>query len=208
MWQEVLLLGSLVGGWAAITVRELPDYVVAGEPVTLTFVVRQHGVTRLSGLHPSVQARAGAAVLDAVVKPGHDAGEYDATLTPLSAGAWTITIHSGFGTSQVTLLPLRAIAAGAPAPTGVPAPERGRQLFVAKGCVTCHVHRDVEGSGRVAVGPELSDRRLPLDYLKAFLANPGIAPVTGAFRMPNLELKEPEIAALAAFLSAERQALR
>ena len=60
---RVLLLVSLIsaylGGWAAITVEELPDYVVVDRPVTLTFTVRQHGVTRLSGLRPRIEARAG-----------------------------------------------------------------------------------------------------------------------------------------------------
>src|SRR5947199_50889 len=81
-------------------------------------------------------------------------------------------------------------------------------LFVAKGCVTCHVHGDIEGSGTVAVGPELTGRRWPAEYLKLFLANPAIAPRSGTFRMPDLGLKPQEIAALAAFLNAEHQALQ
>ena len=31
------------GGWASITVEDLPDYVVTGQPVKLAFTVRQHG---------------------------------------------------------------------------------------------------------------------------------------------------------------------
>jgi len=53
------LIAAAIGGWAVITVEQLPDYVTAGQPVTLTFTVRQHGVTRLSGLKPSIEARSG-----------------------------------------------------------------------------------------------------------------------------------------------------
>ena len=209
---RVLLLVSLIsaypGGWAAITVEELPDYVVADRPVTLTFTVRQHGVTRLSGLRPRVDARAGGVTAQAVATPGGEAGQYVASLTLPRPGEWTITIYSGFGNSQVTLLPLQAIAPGAQAPSSPPDSERGRRLFVAKGCVTCHVHGDIQGSGTVAIGPNLTERRRPADYLRLFLANPAIAPQSGTFRMPDLGLKPQEIAALAAFLSAERQALQ
>jgi cytochrome c2 len=75
---------------------------------------------------------------------------------------------------------------------------------VAKGCGTCHVHRDVSGSGTVAVGPELTNLRLAPDFLQRFLADPATLGSTN--RMPNLSLKPPEIAALIAFLNAERQA--
>ena len=204
----VWLISAYLGGWAAITVEELPDYVVVDRPVTLTFTVRQHGVTRLSGLRPRIEARAGDVTAQAMATPGTEAGQYVASLTLPRASAWTITIYSGFGNSRVTLPPLLAIAPGAQPPLTPPESERGRRLFVAKGCVTCHVHGDIEGSGTVAVGPELTGRRWPAEYLKLFLANPAIAPRSGTFRMPDLGLKPQEIAALAAFLRAERQALQ
>src|SRR6266550_7817248 len=47
------------GGWAAITLRELPDYLVARQPTQLTFTVRQHGVHPLTGLKPTVEATSG-----------------------------------------------------------------------------------------------------------------------------------------------------
>jgi mono/diheme cytochrome c family protein len=203
------LLGAY-GGWAAITVQDLPDYVVAGQPVTLSFIVRQHGVSKLSGLKPRVEARAtgGGTTAEAAAAPGREAGQYVATLTLPRAGAWRITIHSGFGNSQVTLLPLQAIAAGAAPPAPLADSERGQRLFVAKGCLTCHVHADVEGSGLVAVGPDLTGRRLPADYLRQFLANPAIAARSGAPQMPNLDLKPQEIAALSAFITAERRTVQ
>ena len=198
------LIAAAIGGWAVITVEQLPNYVTAGQPVTLMFTVRQHGVTRLSGLKPSIEARSGDVTTTAAASPGRETGQYVSTLSLPRAGAWTITIHSGFLNRQVTLLPLPAIAPGAATPPPPSEPERGRRLFVAKGCVTCHVHREVAGSGVVAVGPELTNHPLPTDYLKQFLANPAIGPQTGTARMPNLGLEPQEIAALVAFLSAER----
>ena len=39
------------GGWATITVDEFPETVVAARPTTLSFVVRQHGLTLLDKGH-------------------------------------------------------------------------------------------------------------------------------------------------------------
>lgn len=196
------------GGWAVITVEDLPDYVVAQRPVTLAFTVRQHGQTPLTGLRPTIEARAGRVEAEAVGVAGTEDGRYTATLTLPEAGEWIITIHSGFGPSEVTLAPMRAVSAQAAAPAALADAERGRRLFVAKGCVTCHLHGDVPGSGVVNVGPELTTRRFAGEYLRMFLANPAIRPPnpqTGA-RMPNLRLAPREIAALAAFINGEQRA--
>ena len=199
-----LLLLPLVGaygGWAAITVEDLPDYGVAQRPMNLTFTVRQHGVTRLSSLEPRITARTKGAEAAAVATPGNEAGQYTTRLVLPQAGEWTLTIHSGFGPSQVTLVPIQVIESTAQAPQPLPAAERGRRLFVAKGCVTCHLHGDVSGSGVVRVGPELTGKRFPPEYLQRFLADPSIAADN---RMPNLNLKPAEIASLIAFVNAER----
>lgn len=205
----VLPLLAAYGGWAAITVQDLPDYGIARQALPLTFTVRQHGVTPLSRLEPRVEAEAGGVTTTAAVaEPTREAGQYTARLVLPSAGEWNITIHSGFGASQVTLLPLPVVEPGAVAPPAALPAERGRRLFVAKGCVTCHLHGDVSGSGVVSVGPELTGRRWPAEYLQRFLADPSIGPQIGTFRMPNLNLTGPEIAALIAFLDAEPHASR
>src|SRR5882672_7135238 len=203
----VLLAVPLIaayGGWAAITVEDLPEYGVVRQPLNLTFAVRQHGVTKLSNLEPRVEARAAGVTAAAVAEQGKEAGQYSARLVLPQAGEWTITIHSGFMASRVTLVPLQVIEPGGPVPAALAATERGRRLFVAKGCVTCHLHRDVSGSGTVAVGPELTKRPLAAEYLQRFLADPSM--IGSANRMPNLNLKSPEIAALIAFLNTQRQA--
>jgi len=205
MSQVIALLALLMlnfGGWAVITVEDLPDQIAVGQPVTLDFTVRQHGHTLLSNLTPRVMAEAGPDRVSGAVQAGPSTGRYRASLTLPHAGAWIITVYSGFGNSNVTLMPVPAVNPGRAAPE-IAAAERGRRLFVAKGCITCHVHPDVPSSGVVNVGPDLTGRRFTGDYLQRFLADPNIATTRGAggFEMPNLNLAPREIAALAAFIN-------
>jgi mono/diheme cytochrome c family protein len=210
MSQVLALLALLtlnLGGWAVITVEDLPDQIPVGQPVTLEFTVRQHGHTPLSNLNPRLTAVAGQDQVSAAVQPGPSAGRYRASLTLPHAGAWTITVYSGFGNSNVTLMPVPAVSPDRAAPE-IASAERGRRLFVAKGCITCHVHPEVPASGVVNVGPDLTGRRFTGDYLQRFLADPNIATTRGAggFEMPNLNLAPREIAALAAFINGEATA--
>jgi cytochrome c2 len=101
------------------------------------------------------------------------------------------------------------VAAATPAPAAI-APTAaleadvgyGRALFSAKGCATCHRHAAVSGSG---FGPEsdipdLTTFRWTAEYLRTWLKDP--AAVRPNTDMPNLHLKQDEIEALIAFLSA------
>jgi cytochrome c551/c552 len=202
-------IGIAMGGWATLTVEEVPDYVEVGKPLPLTFMVRQHGVTPLNGLHPTIEARSGSHTVRAEAEPAGETGRYSAALTLKEPGEWTITITSGFMNSKLTLLPIRAIAAGSPAPVPLAADERGRRLFISKGCVGCHTRMDVDMGQGATFGPVLTGKRYEATWLRKFLANPAAnATNTGKFRMPNLGLKEGEIALLAAFVNAERSGTR
>ena len=204
-----LLVAASWGGWAVITLDDLPDAVVRGKPVTLTFTVRQHGHTLLDNLRPSIDARAGSDHIRADAVPAGGNGRYSSTLTLPDTGQWRLTINSGFGSNHVDLEPIAVIGAGQSSPAYA-AGERGRRLFVAKGCVTCHLHGDVAGSGVVQVGPALTALRLPADFLQRFLADPSILPAAQQTNggMPNLELKPAEIAALVSFINGEGAATR
>lgn len=198
------LLAFRFGGWAVITVDALPAYLVAGTPTPINFVVRQHGVTPLSMLHPTLVLTSGRTELTTTASPGRLPGQYAATITPPAPGDWTVKIVSGFMNAENTLLPLRAVAAGAPAPRTLADADVGHQLFAAKGCVTCHMRGDVGGK----MGPDLTGRRYVPAVVSSFLADPESSPlskggVPNGVRMPNLGLSSREIGSLVAYLNAE-----
>ena len=194
------------GGWAVVSVKDAPDHFVVDRPATFDFAVRQHGVTPLDGLTPSISARKGVRWVNGTVVPTKAAGVYRATLTVPSTGDWTVTIESGFGPSKGRLLPKRAIAADE-APPVIAETERGRQVFASAGCVTCHVHGGVDMKPLWDMNaPALTNKRFAADYLAKFLADPSIKPMSpGMMQMPNPGLHQPEIASLIAFINNERK---
>jgi cytochrome c2 len=189
------------GGWAVVTMEEVPDYMVAGRPVTVTYSVRQHGVSLTPGLSGHIEARSDSGtIVKAMATAAREPGFYAATLTLPARGAWTLTIVSGFPSSlSAPPVPMRVIAAMDPTPHPADA-DRGARLFAAKGCVTCHSHVAVPAPRGFA--PDLSIPRLAPEFLKAFLADPSIKPRTMPnAEMPDLGLNDREISALVAFLS-------
>ena len=191
------------GGWAVITVKDLPDYVVVGKPVTLTYAVRQHGQQLLGGLDGRLEMRSDARLVRTAATATSETGYYSATFTLPYAGDWTINIVSGFaGGLSSSRIRMQAIESPGRVPL-VSEAERGQRLFTGKGCVTCHVHASV-ASGFVPIGPELTARRYQPEYLKRFLANPTQTPSAKfGSQMPNLDLRDTEITSLVAFINAE-----
>lgn len=215
---SLALLGALLvpvlafrfGGWAVVTVDDMPEYLVAGKPAAISFIVRQHGVTLLDGLKPRITMRSGDSEVSSLPTPA-GGGRYVATLTAPRVGDWSVKIQTGFMNVDRTLLPLRAIAPGSAAPRALADAERGHQLFFAKDCVSCHV-RGAEGTEGYKMGPDLTGKRYVADYVAKFLADPESHPLSrtampNGARMPNLGLKEREIASLVAFLNSERPVL-
>jgi mono/diheme cytochrome c family protein len=89
--------------------------------------------------------------------------------------------------------------------------DRGRQLFVAAGCVTCHAKVDDPQLGdrrAINVGPALTARQFPVEWLTQKIADPASLRVgTGQESvMPRLELGEREIAAVASYVNYRAQA--
>ncbi|MGH7638122.1 MAG: c-type cytochrome, partial [Gemmatimonadaceae bacterium] len=151
-----------------------------------------------------IQARNGSRRVTGRTWETPRAGVYRASITIPSAGNWRLAITTNFGESRAQTLPWRAIAPGERVSPLVEA-ERGRQLFAARGCVSCHVHSavDVEGQNKT-LGPDLSQHRLPAQYLAQFLADPSIKPKSPERpEMPNLNLEPKEVSALVAFLTTE-----
>ncbi len=192
-----LVTATYAGGWAIITVNQLPDYAVAGQPLTLTFAIRQHGKTLLSDLHPRIEATAPGGLTTKVAAMRTAApGEYSARLTFPEPGEWTITIVSGFNTSKTTLPVLKVVGSGSPPPQPFSPATRGVRLFTSKGCAGCHRHIEVNPERTADPKFDLTGKRFPVDYLRKFLADPSIKPA----EMPNLNLNADEIEALVAFI--------
>jgi cytochrome c2 len=256
---------SLAGGWAVITLNELPAQVVAERPIEIGFMVRQHGRTPLEGLLPEVKARhtASHTSLAVTAQPQGDPGHYVAKVMFPQPGQWDWSIQA-FTMDEA--MPALNVLAAVPAETTNPdlpwtsllmgvlgvigtagtgfiwwhkrawwavplvcltlalgvtgfvraaghepsvepqaahiptQAEMGAGLFVAKGCVTCHRHNDINVSARhsLGIGPNLTNFSAAPEYLKMWLHDPtAIKPQT---QMPNLHLTETEIEALIAFL--------
>jgi hypothetical protein len=114
----IFAVPAWAGGWAVITLDELPTNVVAGEPIKIGFTVRQHGVTLLDGLYPTVTAallKEDQFVVQAESdgRPGH----YTATLSFPREGNWTWSIQA-FTMDQP--MPALHVAAGTVASTDQP----------------------------------------------------------------------------------------
>jgi mono/diheme cytochrome c family protein len=207
-------LPAAFGGWAVITVHDLPEYLEAGKPTTLEFTLRQHGWTPMNDRSPTVTLRkAGAgwfakgATFTAARARGE--GAYAAVVTAPDTGMVELTVDSDWGSSRVTLLPMPVVASGRqPAPLADA--DLGRALFVAEGCVTCHVKNDDQRLAErksLNVGPELTGRQFPLEWITQKLTDPASLRVgTGqTAQMPNLSLSPRQIAALASYVNGAKQ---
>src|SRR3989442_639672 len=149
---------SAMGGWAVVTVMDVPEYFVAGQQYTIEFQVRQHGRTLLNALQPELLVGAGSGrkeTIPAVPRPA--TGTYAATFTAPSTGPLLLTIKSGWGSSELNLLPQIVVAAGTKRPA-MAAADRGRMLFVAKGCTICHASRCGRSVGGGGSSPAVRPR--------------------------------------------------
>lgn len=79
----------------------------------------------------------------------------------------------------------------------------GRDLFVAKGCLTCHSHLETNQFREFGVdaGPDLTNFSAAPEYLRMRLKDP--KSVKSDSKMPQLNLTETEIEALIAFINSD-----
>lgn len=281
----VLVLPVLAGGWAVITLDDLPTGVVAGEPFTVGFTVLQHGKTPMAGLDPVIISRSGNEKVTVFVKEDGKPGHYAVDMTLPSVGEWEWTIQAfsmeqkmpvlsvaapavasvsvteakvqpveAATVSQILIVRALALGIGLVAlvfafrkksriavalitlcllvgvgsfrvGTAVPAVEAesespakvasdesisqvelGQRLFVAKGCITCHVNAKVPNSYDYwTINPEgatnLTNFSASPELLRIRLKDPSAA--KSDTQMPNLGLTEAEIEALIAFINSK-----
>jgi cytochrome c551/c552 len=128
-------------------------------------------------------------------------GTYAATFTAPATGQVYLRIKSGFGASDLRLYPAPVVAANT-TPRAMAQADRGRVLFVAKGCNACHSNSDLTDrpdNQQIKAGPELGGRRLARELVIQKVKSSSEA-------MPDLGLSDAEAAAIAAFLGGERTA--
>lgn len=81
---------------------------------------------------------------------------------------------------------------------------RGRNLFIAKGCVTCLTHAGGTSSYfSTGIGGSLAGYEVNASFLLAWLRNAEKFTADRQWPMPTLELTDAEIDALVAFLDEE-----
>ncbi|MBI3168477.1 MAG: FixH family protein [Chloroflexi bacterium] len=272
----ILVPSVFAGGWAVVTLDELPVNATAGEPLTVGFTVRQHGKTPLGGLSPTVTFTLPKEEQFAVTaEEDGDEGHYSATVTFPKEGEWewsieAFTMNQPMPTISVAasslapstaksepvpyMLILRTLAFGlgliglfialrkktriaiaftaiclavglasfipvstvpkveaqtnlSSQPAGessISQVELGRRLFIAKGCITCHVNSKVGSADYWTIemgAPNLTSFTASPEYLRMWLADP--KSVKRLTEMPNLKLSETEIEALIAFISSK-----
>ena len=279
----VITVPAFAGGWAVITLDELPSGAVAGEPLTIGFTVRQHGITRMTGLTPRINAiLAGEEKLVFSAEAEGEPGHYAATLVLPKEGEWqwaieafsmyqpmpalTVTapqtatanppdkepalvpmLGSSLLPISIVMLTLGLLAAvigfrrrsrpilastvlcliaglgllvlgtgptsnvqaqaksDAAGVSSVSQVELGRQLFLAKGCITCHANSKASPPSKymtIEMGaPNLSNYSSSPEILMIRLKDPAAA--RSDTKMPDLELKKTEIEALIAFINSK-----
>lgn len=109
----------LAGGWVEISLDEVPGEIRAGEPLTIGFMVRQHGRTPINSVSPVVLAaneQSGEEIQVAAAQKGAT-GHYEATLVFPSEGEWAWSITAPpFPTEEafapLSVAPARAAGAG------------------------------------------------------------------------------------------------
>jgi hypothetical protein len=195
---------AFAGGWSVATLDDWPTQVVANQPFTISYSLRQHGVRLFRNQFGSAifeQPEQGGSPLTFEAGPTFGEGHYKATITLPSAGQWQWQLDA-FGHHA---MPPITVHAGPP-PAGqafeIPQPATlGRILFVAKGCSSCHRHEALPGG--YSIGPPLPDRTLTAEFLRQWLGDPKSLLPTA--RMPNLGMQPGEIEALTAFLMSDQQ---
>ncbi len=107
------------GGWATLTLSELPMEVVAERPFTIEFSVRGHGKTLITGLDATVTAvhQASGTKVVAEAKDASEAGFYAATIALPESGEWHWEI-TAFGTYSMPPLTVNEVAAVASGGSG------------------------------------------------------------------------------------------
>ena len=103
---------AMAGGWVVITLDTVPDQIRAGEPVALSFMVRQHGRTPIHSVSPVVTATNAESgeLIRVDAEPALEIGRYEATVNFPSDGIWEWSISAEPFPQTATFAPLTVLA--------------------------------------------------------------------------------------------------
>jgi len=108
---------ALAGGWVVISLDALPDHIRAGEPVTLSFMVRQHGRTPIHDVEPKLTATnvETGQQIEASAEPMKELGRFMVTVDFPDEGQWEWSISAEPFPQAATFAPLTVLPAEQPA---------------------------------------------------------------------------------------------
>jgi hypothetical protein len=84
------------GGWATVELGEMPSGLTADEPWRVELIVKQHGITPMAGVTPSVEITNGSVTRTFPAHPTKEVGHYVAEVTFPSGGEWKTRLYDGF----------------------------------------------------------------------------------------------------------------
>jgi hypothetical protein len=85
------------GGWATVELGESPSGLAAGKPWRVELIVKQHGITPMEGVKPSITiVSSQGAERTFPARPAGPIGHYVADVRFPSAGEWSARISDGF----------------------------------------------------------------------------------------------------------------
>jgi hypothetical protein len=105
------------GGWATVELGATPSGLETGKPWRVELIVKQHGVTPMANVAPSVTIENDAgATRTFPARPAGRVGHYVADVTFPSAGAWRARFSDGFTDTFPHRLSGLEVAASEPTP--------------------------------------------------------------------------------------------
>jgi hypothetical protein len=84
------------GGWATVELGEAPTGLATGKPWHVELIVKQHGITPMTDVTPSITIENGSTSRTFAARPTSRVGVYAADVTFPSAGTWHARISDGF----------------------------------------------------------------------------------------------------------------
>ena len=85
------------GGWASVELGEAPSGLAAGKPWRVELIVKQHGITPMEGVTPSITiVNAAGAERRFAARPTGEIGHYVADVKFPSGGEYSARISDGF----------------------------------------------------------------------------------------------------------------